>query len=228
MAIVYISALILFSCDRATLFLGFLDMSINIIGKAEYEKYCKTMPCRGTDSHYFHYEFVNLLKSDHDVGYATIEVEDPDEDFRDCIPEGKGIYFCCRGILYTNCEVWYVGKTNNFIRRWGDHHKYEALKTLRDVEIYFLPLDDYLDTAIDEAERGYIDMLTPVFNGTSKPDRHLRQEKVSEDVFYSQYTKGFDDGYIRASQDITDYFSQEIMRLHSELFKLKTYRSEGK
>jgi len=202
-------------------------MSIDIIGKAEYEKFREAHGLAGTELHDFHNEFVIKLML---LGLETtsIEVEFPDDNFKDCIPEGKGIYFCCRGVAYSNHEVWYVGKTNNFIRRWVDHHKYEALKALRDVQIYFLSLDDYLDTAIDEAEKNYIAMLTPVFNGTSKPDRHLRQEKVSEDVFYSQYTKGFDDGYLRGSQDISDYYSQEIMRLHSELFKLKTYRSGGK
>ena len=202
MAIVYISRTDFVQLRSCHIIFRFLDMSIDIIGKAEYDKFREDHALGRSDPHYFHHEFVNKLKFHHDIEATSIEVEDPDEDFRDCIPEGKGIYFCCREIGYTNGEVWYVGKTNNFIRRWRDHHKYEALKTLRHVEIFFLPLDDYLDTAIDEAERSYIDMLTPVFNGTSKPDKHIRQEKVSEDVFYSQYTKGFDDGYLRASQDI--------------------------
>jgi hypothetical protein len=84
-------------------------------------------------------------------------------------PESRGIYFCTR-----NSEVWYVGKANNFRSRWRNHHKLEALKTIKDVVIYFQEIDKFSSEEIHKAEQEYIEMLQPVFNNTSNPEKYLR------------------------------------------------------
>lgn len=125
----------------------------------------------------FHTGFVSELKkripSEHEI---SLEYGYPDaREF----PTSKGIYFCVRSTNSFSAwvdEVWYIGKTNNFRSRWSSHNKLQALKSIRYVDVYCLPLEDCSDSEISFMEEAYIYMLKPVFNGTSAPDRHLGQD----------------------------------------------------
>jgi hypothetical protein len=146
-------------------------MSIEIIGSSEYKKLLKEAGFKfcGNEVHYFHPQFVALLDNQCETIY--LDYLDSFEEF----PTSQGIYFCVRLTAFLgHSEVWYVGKAGNFRNRWKSHHKFEALKAIQDVAIFCLPLDGHSKDEISCAERIYIEMLKPVFNDTSKPEKHLR------------------------------------------------------
>ena len=151
-------------------------MSIEIIGAQEYKQLLelyKNDPLCGNEIHTFHPTFVKILNKKVDVMNNFILL-DYVENFSE-FPTNQGIYFCARSPLFTsNCEIWYVGKAGNFRNRWKNHHKLEALKALKNVGVFCLTLDHYSKDEIATAERIYIEMLKPVFNNTSKPEKHLR------------------------------------------------------
>lgn len=152
-------------------------MSIEIIGWNEYQNLIARNKQQGflfsgNEIHYFHREFINLLEESINLEDNIIML-DHIQSFSD-FPSGKGIYFCARWTHPSNKEIWYVGKTQNFRSRWRNHHKYQALRTIQEVIVYCLPLDNYSDNQISKAEQIYIDMLKPIFNNTSNPEKHLR------------------------------------------------------
>lgn len=149
-------------------------MSIEIIGLKEYERFMEIskqggFALHGTELHLFHEKFIDMIDCEVEPIYL-----DSIEDFFNDIPQTQGIYFCARVVPFFAKEVWYVGKTLNFKARWKNHHKFHALRTIKDVLIYCLPLQGYTKEQISQAERIYINMLTPVFNDTSKPEKYLR------------------------------------------------------
>lgn len=146
-------------------------MSIKIIGWEEYQKLLKetSFEFSGNEIHCFHPTFVKLLDKFYDVIF--LDYLESIKEF----PVNQGIYFCVRSTAFLgHSEVWYVGKAKNFRSRWASHHKINALKAIQDVAIYCIPLANYSEKEISEAERIYIEMLKPVFNDTSKPEKHLR------------------------------------------------------
>ena len=146
-------------------------MNIEIVGLQEYQELLiqANFEFSGNEIHAFHPDFVRLI----DGLYNTIHL-DYLESFLE-FPTNQGIYFCVRlTALCGHSEVWYVGKAGNFRNRWKNHHKLEALKAIQDVVVYCLPLDNYSREEISYAEQIYIAMLKPVFNNTSKPEKHLR------------------------------------------------------
>lgn len=148
-------------------------MSIEIIGSKEYQEFMAMnkdggFTLYGTELHLFHKKFIDML--DNEVEPIFLDYI---EDFSSDIPKRQGIYFCARVIPFFAKEVWYVGKTVNFKSRWKNHHKLQALKAIKDVLLYCLPLDNYSGKEIIEAENAYINMLTPVFNNTSNPEKYL-------------------------------------------------------
>lgn len=152
-------------------------MSIEIIGSKEYQNLIKRnkevgFSFCGNEIHHFHAEFISLIDNLVDPVKEVILL-DYLESFQE-FPTSQGIYFCARINSSANREVWYVGKAGNFRSRWKNHHKMQALKAIQEVVIYCLPLDGYSCEEISKAERAYIDMLRPVFNDTSKPEKHLR------------------------------------------------------
>lgn len=139
-------------------------MSIEIIGLREYQEYIDAFGDDALNTRYFfHPDFIwKVLEKDSRIELMGLE------DFR-CFPESQGIYFCIRSLR----EIWYIGKSSNFRKRWKRHHKFEALKAIQDVCIYFLSLEDSSAFAISNAEQAYIKMLKPAFNNTSKPEKYL-------------------------------------------------------
>lgn len=145
-------------------------MSIKIRGAVEFNQLLKSASFKycGNEVHCFHPQFVSLIDAYCESIY--LDYLDSFEEF----PESQGIYFCVRLTVFKDPEVWYVGKAGNFRNRWKNHHKFEALKAIQDVVVFCLPLDGYSKDEIATAERIYIEMLKPVFNDTSKPEKHLR------------------------------------------------------
>lgn len=86
--------------------------------------------------------------------------------------------------------------------------------------IRYQELADLSDADIDTLERLYITMYFPRFN-----DRQIIGFSAN-DVTQSLYQQGFDDGYEKAVQDASDYYSREINALHSRIFRLQG-RSES-
>ena len=131
---------------------------IEIIGSSEY-KFKYLSPC------YFHPDFILML----DFQEPSLQKIALDEikNFAG-FPQSGGIYFCVR-----DQEVWYIGKASNFRSRWQNHHKLEALKTITNVVVYFLPIYGFSNEEIHKAEQEYIEMLQPVFNNTSNPEKYL-------------------------------------------------------
>lgn len=135
---------------------------IDVIGWCEYK--FRVLSRRNFKPCDFHADFIKMINY---LDFQKIHL-DSISSFA-VFPESRGIYFCAR-----NSEVWYVGKASNFRSRWRNHHKLQALKAIQEVVVYCLPLDEYSREEIDQAERAYIQMLRPVFNDTSKPEKHLR------------------------------------------------------
>lgn len=151
-------------------------MSIEIIGIKEYQKLIKEheeagFTFCGNEIHCFHPTFISLI--DKLVHPKNVVLLDYLESFSE-FPTNQGIYFCSRNCISSSKEIWYVGKAGNFRNRWKNHHKLQALKAIQEVVVYCLPFDEYSREEIDQAERAYIQMLRPVFNDTSKPEKHLR------------------------------------------------------
>lgn len=153
-------------------------MSVEIIGWNEYQEFlmewkdCGTR-LRGKELHLFHPTFRKLLEKDKNIFDSPIYL-DYTESFSH-FPVTQGIYFCIRAVEYSNaCEIWYIGKALNFQNRWRNHHKFQALRAIKGVFVYFLQLEDYSKEQINRMERIYIEMLCPVFNDTSSPEKHLR------------------------------------------------------
>lgn len=152
-------------------------MSIEIIGLQEYRDLIERnkkagYTFSGNEIHCFHSEFVNLLDSKI-TSINHVIFLDYVESFSE-FPTNQGIYFCVRWSTGSEKEIWYVGKAGNFRNRWKNHHKIQALKAIQDVTIFCLSLDSYSREQINYAEQAYIKMLQPVFNNTSKPEKHLR------------------------------------------------------
>lgn len=151
-------------------------MSIEIIGSKEYQnlinKHKGAFTLCGNEIHCFHDEFIDLIdkRVDPVKGIILLDYLQSFQEF----PTNQGIYFCARTHGSVNKEIWYVGKARNFRARWKNHHKMQALKAIQEITIYCLHLDDYSCEEVSKAERAYIDMLRPVFNDTSKPEKHLR------------------------------------------------------
>jgi hypothetical protein len=145
-----------------------------ILGLAEYQKTYLKEVRNGLEpvdyeNLYFHAQFTSLLRRQ--VELEKVVPLDSEYSFE--FSKKRGIYFCVR-LGYGGDEVWYVGKTGDFKSRWKAHHKLQALRAIKWVYVYCLPLEGYSDEELDYAERVYIYMLKPAFNGTSDPDKHLR------------------------------------------------------
>lgn len=151
------------------------DGNHKILGASDYYNFLLATKCalRGLELHAFHETFSRLILA-LDYPFAFFDDSNEDYDSFEYLPKFKGIYFCIRQIRGMPDEVWYVGKTNNFYARWKSHHKYEALKVLGDIFVYCVPMEECSDDEIAMFEKAYIEMLTPVFNNTSKPEKHLR------------------------------------------------------
>ena len=93
-----------------------------------------------------------------------------EDDLIDGWKKNQGIYFCLRNTPidaseYHN-EVVYVGKANNLLQRFSQHHKKKSLEFLGCDRIIFLTYNPeyYTESDVLWAERQYIDMLKPVLN----------------------------------------------------------------
>jgi hypothetical protein len=161
--------------------------SIEIIGRDEYRQHIRKLSEKkysflNLDLEFLpHADFVRLLRTKIadmcDLNDLDNEVEhiiclDLLESFSE-FPTEQGVYFCIRR-GYKSPGVWYVGKANNFRARWSNHHKFNALRTIQDVSVWCLPLPDYSKKELDFVERAYIEILKPVFNNTSNPEKHLK------------------------------------------------------
>jgi hypothetical protein len=144
-------------------------MSIEIMKKYQEILASAGVEFSGNEIHCFHADFVDLL----DGLYDVIDI-DSLKSF-DEFPTNQGLYFCVRNTAFRHhSEVWYVGKARNFRARWQQHHKFQALKAIQGVRVYCMVLDDFPAKLLCRAEEICIDMLKPVFNGTSQPEKHLR------------------------------------------------------
>jgi hypothetical protein len=151
-------------------------VSIEIVGLREYQELIKAEKAKGftfcgNEIHHFHRQFISMIDSIVDPVKEAILL-DYLESFQE-FPTNQGIYFCARTHGSVNREIWYVGKASNFRKRWKNHHKLQALKAIQEITVYCLSLDGYSCEEISKAERAYIDMLKPVFNDTSKPEKYL-------------------------------------------------------
>ena len=135
---------------------------IDVIGWCEYK--FRLLSRRNFKPCDFHADFIEMINHS---DFQKIHL-DSISSFA-VFPESRGIYFCTR-----NSEVWYVGKAGNFRSRWRNHHKLEALRTIKNVVIYFQSIQGFSSEEIHKAEQEYIEMLQPVFNNTSNPEKHLR------------------------------------------------------
>ena len=154
---------------------------------------------------WFHEDFIHLMRG---------SLENYPVEQRNEFPDTQGIYFCCRsGRRYHPEEIWYIGKAKNFRQRWRDHHKLDSLKAIRFVEVFFLELEDWRDADICEFERKYIDMFRPVFNDVS-----VSIDGQGKEVGYKQ---GFADGCERTRKSTTDYYLQELAKLHTQNLELR-------
>jgi len=155
----------------------------SIVGLNEYQKLVFSLVSEGVSvrSEYplcFHDIFVRFLSEMCPLSQRISIEENSIDEIHLKFPAKRGIYFCLRTVIgfrldgFKN-EVWYVGKSGNFRERWKSHHKFEALKAIKNVAVCWLPLEDYSDEQLSYAEEVYIYMLQPVFNGTSKPERCL-------------------------------------------------------
>ena len=154
-------------------------MSIEIIGAQEYQWFMhenrqNIIEHDKNKAHIFHPYFIHLLDTN-TCGEVSWVFLDDMQDFSE-FSTNQGIYFCLRysATSTKSREIWYVGMAGNFRSRWKNHHKFQPLKAIQNVAVVCLHLDNYSRQEISEAERIYIDMLNPVFNNTSKPEKHLR------------------------------------------------------
>jgi hypothetical protein len=135
----------------------------------------------------------------------------------DMLKEWQGIYFCCREVNHffpELSEIWYIGKSLNFRQRWRNHHKFQALKSIKFISIYFLRLEGWSESDISKLERRYIDLFKPVFNDAT-PVLNTKE------VDLPTYQQGFKDGCEKARQAASDYYSQEIAKLHAKIVELQ-------
>lgn len=137
------------------------------------------------------------------------------------LPPIPAIYFCIRreGCLLDE-EIWYIGKTTNLNSRWKSHHKQSALESVGATWLYFQPMIGVSNEDISLLERLYILMFEPVFN-----DKLVFIGKQEEEK--ETYKKGFEDGYEKATEDAIKYFSNELSRLHAQIFNLQSRLSDG-
>lgn len=166
--------------------------------------------------HHLHDGFIHAMHLNQDCvqiwGDQNFHPEDIDE-----FPSSQGIYFCCRRTdeYFGRSEIWYIGKANNFRQRWKNHHKIPALKSIRFVSIYFLPIPNVSERELCEIERKYINLFAPVFNDVSPVANDDYPERLSE------YQQGFKDGCEKTRQSASDYYSQEIAKLHAQNLELR-------
>ena len=161
----------------------------------------------------FHHDFIQNLKyvADWQNGMDILLEE------TDMLEEWQGIYFCCREIhcfFPEMAEIWYIGKSSNFRQRWKNHHKSQALKSIKFISIYFLRLKGWTESDISKLERRYIDLFKPVFNDAT-PVLNTKEADLSS------YQQGFKDGCEKARQAASDYYSQEIAKLHAKIVELQ-------
>lgn len=164
------------------------------------------------DFHFLHDGFVDAMHQNQDCVEIYGNLEDLQKEDFDNLPTSQGIYFCCRrpDYYYGNSEIWYIGKANNLRQRWKNHHKMPVLKSIRFVSIYFLPIPNVSERQLYEIERKYINLFAPVFNDVSPAINNDYPERLSE------YQQGFKDGCEKTRQSASDYYSQEIAKLHAQ------------
>lgn len=139
--------------------------------------------------------------------------------------QSQGIYFVQRSIPYNEggdqaYETVYVGKTNNFLNRFNQHHKQKAFDLLGCYKIYFLRYNSDVFTEMDLlwAERQYINLLKPILNDCSAsclPDGNGEdvKNKIVDDfrLIYEQgYQQGVKDGFASAKNQMMDFFDSAI------------------
>lgn len=170
----------------------------------------------GLDSHYLHNGFVRYLNQNQDCVHSYYSPDFHPYDL-DHFPTSQGIYFCCRRAddFYGQYEIWYIGKANDFRQRWKNHHKIPALRSIGFIGIYFLPIPNATEQELYQIERKYINLFTPVFNDVSPSINDNYPERLSE------YQQGFKDGCEKTRQSASDYYSQEIAKLHAQNLELR-------
>ena len=170
----------------------------------EYKKYNLPPQC-------FHSDFIKGLEYTDDwkngMGLLLDETDMIEKNW-------QGVYFCCREVHHffpELSEIWYIGKSSNLRERWKNHHKAKALQSIGFVSLYFLRLDGWSDSDIAKIERKYIDLFKPVFNDvTPTLNDHT-----------SNYDQGFKDGCEKTRQSASNYYLQEIAKLHAQNLELR-------
>lgn len=81
------------------------------------------------------------------------------------LPNKAGLYFAVNDIE----EIYYIGQTQNFKRRWGNHHRYKDLSLLDNIRIAYM---EYINDDLDEAEKALIRKYKPKFN---RVDREIKE-----------------------------------------------------
>ena len=139
----------------------------------EMVKYGHESIAEQLDGHFLHNGFVTTMHLNQEHVQIWSDCLDENLPF---LPTLQGIYFCCRNNNFCSgkSEIWYIGKARNFRERWKNHHKLNALKALKFVSLYLLPLPDITNYELCRIEREYINLFQPVFNDTSSPERNLR------------------------------------------------------
>lgn len=88
------------------------------------------------------------------------------------LPSESGVYIVCDGE-----RILYVGQSKNMRRRWTRHHRKQQINNLQsdNIKIAFLLLSE---KELASAERMFIAVLKPVFNGKSLPRARRQTEEL--------------------------------------------------
>lgn len=142
------------------------------------------------------------------------------------IVTSQGIYFVFRHFGFEDIdgdhafECVYIGKTNNLLNRFSQHHKKAAFIKLRCSICYFVQYspDFYTEFDLLWAERQYINLLKPILNDCSASylsngNSEDAKNKIADDyrlVYEQGYKQGVKDGFASAKNQVIDWFDSNL------------------
>lgn len=122
----------------------------------------------------------------------------------------------CVYIVRSAKQVMYVGQAKNLFNRWVTHHQMYNLKSLPEVSISWLEIEDI--NTLDEVERSLIQRLRPLLNVTHNPIAY-RRLKTKDKSLTLRLTQKQYDGAERLAKE-RDITLSEVFR-----FLFHTYLS---
>lgn len=105
-------------------------------------------------------------------------------DMRFLFPHVPCVYFALDG----SGKILYIGRAENFYRRWINHHRYRQLMSMGSIKIAWFTCPFVM--ALPELERSLILHYAPSLNGQKVPEE-FKSESVDESERLKDYTPHF-------------------------------------